>query len=141
MQPLPFLMGGSNFHAQIVRKTAGFFRKAFTQLLVEEPPKKVAFKNGAFIGGGANTNADHIVREKRLPAGALDLLLYLIQHRDTNLGHFGRFTDGLRGGGEGRFEHRTSEPLDDLGKLHFTNPNSAAASTIRRAIGAAVVPP
>ena len=82
-----------------------------------------------------------IVRKQRLAARALDLLLHLIQHRDANLGHFGRFAHHLRSRAKRPFKHGPSQALDDFGDLHFTNPSSAAASTISRAIGAANVPP
>src|ERR1700722_14365435 len=135
------LLGRANLHAQVFGKAADLFGQTLSNFFVEESAEKITLENGALIRRGADLNAHHIVRKKRLPARALNLLFHLIQHRDANLGHFGRFAHQLRGASKRRFEYRSPQALDQLRDFHFNSPNSAAASTISRAIGAAVVPP
>ena len=65
-----------------------------------------------------NTDAHDVVRKQCLSARSLDLLLYFIQNRDSDLGDFGRVAHDLRHRAERRFEDCSSQPLNDLCNPH-----------------------
>src|ERR1700676_5211874 len=137
-------IGRPDLDAQVLRIAARFFRQALTHFFFEKLAEEIALEHRRVMTAGANADAHQIVGKQRFATGALDLLLHVVQHRDTDLRHLWRIADGLRHRPKRRLEYCTPESLNDLPDPHWwppTNPKLAAVSTMARAIGAAVVPP
>src|ERR1700675_3643026 len=104
-----FTARDANLDAQVIGKPARIARQAPAHFLLEESAEKVALEHGGIGRGGANDDLYDIVGKQPLSAGALDLLLSLVQPGDADLGHFRRIANGLRHRAEGRFEYSAAE--------------------------------